>query len=564
MATYGMDPSDVAGPLPDLIRPEDEENADALQTPQFVTPAQAAEPPVGVPTPSLAPTPQGDELAPPGPELAPTPTAPGPTGDPKVDVQNDIDYHRKLTAYEGEVDQHKTDLAKIAAQAKIKQADKEKALQDQETAAAQVAAESRAKDRAERTSAMEARKLAHQEAEKDLTKGYFEGKGTGDRVWAALMIALGSIGQGLQNAGAAKIGQVGQARNQGLIALDQMMEDDYRRKQAKVAAAKEDVLEARYGMQDMEANHRAAQNDNDALFAARWKTIAQETKAELERRGMSAAEIQSNETYLHALQKESEYDEKIHSRQEEMAEREREAKAREANQRAMLNKQLAAHGKGADLAERRLALQYRRLATNEAKTWADKEGLYKIKKGQEELRASMRLLDEHPTDPAIQQQVLDKMIIAARGGGTVTQGAYAQFGSHLGGLKGKFQDRLESGDTGGWGDTTKANFKEALKATYAELQRLGSEKYEEFKEGFSDSPYYADLEKRHFAGMSGYGGNEEGIPARGKTKAEVPAPAAPAAPKAAAPATPQTIPISGHGKGHYELGADGNYHLVKG
>ncbi|HYV67948.1 MAG TPA: hypothetical protein VE964_17035 [Myxococcales bacterium] len=535
MSTFGLeeedlqDPYGVAGDLPGVtpappelppaLPPGQSDLGPAAQmmgmTPDVAPVAPPAAAPPAAALPPASPVAPGS-----GPDAAletrleplpPPPARPKITGNPEVDKANALDWANRLTDYEGKVGAHKALLEQIKAQTAASGTEREaKATEDFERSDAKLRSEF-APERARRQATIDSRTAEHAAAEQDLTKGYWEGKGTGDRVMAALMISIGALGQGMQNAAAAKLGQVGQAKNHGLEALDRLMEDDYKRKQAKVAAAKDSILEARYGMESAEANHRAAVNDNDALFAARWKTIAATTKAELARRGLSDAEINENETYLHALQKSADYNEKIHERDVDRI-------MKEKHDEKMLARQLRAGSHSNDLAERRLGLQTRRQDTNEAKEWANKNGLYEIKKSQEDLRASMRLLEEHPNDPAIQQQVLDKMIIAARGGGTVTQGAYAQFGKHLGGLQGQFEDRLESGDTGGWGDTSKANVKEALKATYAEMQRLGHEKYDQFQDAFSDSPYYADLERRHFSGMSGYGGNEEGISTHGKTK----------------------------------------------
>lgn len=369
MSTYSpqdedlIDPYGVAGNLPGVTDPGDDlernarilPDANDLMTPAGAAPApaQAEAPPI--PEAEPGPAALGDELATPGADLAPEQVTPGMvtgdtslevaetklaplgpppqpdklTGDPQKDLQNDIAYHQKLTKYEGDVARHQADLAKIKGEIAARNQGRVAGVAKDKEDADKKAFEAEAKMRADRDSAINAEVAKQQEAEKDLSKGYFEGKGTGDRIWAALMIALGGIGQGMKNAAAAKIGQVGQAQNQGLKALDAMMEDDYRRKQAKVAGAKDSVLQARYGFDRAVDNHRAAQNNTDALFAARWKTIAEETKAELSRRGLSDAEIAADETYAHALAESNKYTTNIHEREIDRAERERHDRAQE-------------------------------------------------------------------------------------------------------------------------------------------------------------------------------------------------------------------------------------------
>jgi len=135
-------------------------------------------------------------------------------------------------------------------------------------------------------------------AEQDLSAGFWANRGAGEKALAALMVGLGGLGAAYTARSAARLGQVVQPKNQGMAALERIMEEDYRAKQNRVRAAGDAVLQARYGFKDAADNHRAALNDIDAESAARYRNIANEMEVELARRGVDKSLIAQDKNVL--------------------------------------------------------------------------------------------------------------------------------------------------------------------------------------------------------------------------------------------------------------------------
>jgi hypothetical protein len=262
--------------------------------------------------------------------VGPPPQPPRLTGNPAKDAAAEAAFQRELDVYGGKLTAAQIAVNQGKAGANTYGANEQLKLAREGLSRSQKEYADYRKIHDEREATINAREAEERKANEDLTKGYWADKSTGNKVVAALSIALGGFGQGLQNAGAAYIGQVGQAKNQGMEALDKLMAQDYRAKQAKVAGAKDAVLQARYGYQRAEDNHRAALNEIDADQSAKWKVVAADVHARLAKLGMSEAEIQGNQLYVAALEKSSQHREAIHEREIDRAEKEREARAREA------------------------------------------------------------------------------------------------------------------------------------------------------------------------------------------------------------------------------------------
>lgn len=318
---------DVAGPLPANAAIPPGTAFAQPPVPQVPDTAQLTQSPGGTTVPaSTAPQQPGFEPPPPPPAIGP---------DPSANVQGLLGWHRSLTDWHTRATQAASATERRKAEEAAKQAgaevgalqEFEKRRQEEDKRAA-----------AERQQARKALADATEEratALKDLEAAQWRaGKWTGGQIVAAI---AGGIGQAFQNMAAAQLGQVGHAQNEGLNTIQRLMDRELNFRKARVDAAGQSVLQARYGFKDAEENHRAALNDLDAEMAARWKLIAKEGERQARLLGADEATAKGNLMVAGAYEKAAEAELRIQQREEELAEQRRHNLAVEANSRAAID-----------------------------------------------------------------------------------------------------------------------------------------------------------------------------------------------------------------------------------
>jgi hypothetical protein len=291
---------DVAAPAPapELMAPDLGQEAPGIPAP----PAPAAPPPTA---PAANPQTAAFDIA-----LPEIPQRPQLTGNHEQDVQlmSDwqeklADYHQKLTSASTQVQQRQQGV--LSDQAK-------KQLQV-ETAnlAARKAEEAKAEAQSRRwQSAIDHAVQEKMRARKDLESG--PDKLHGGQIVAAI---FGAIGASLQNMAAIQAGHAGNYENQALNVINAKMKQKYEQRKERLAAAGDELLEARYGAKDANEAHRLALNDLDADQSAQYRLIAREAEARLRQLGIPEAQIKTNEVVVNALQKAAAAEGQIHERQ---------------------------------------------------------------------------------------------------------------------------------------------------------------------------------------------------------------------------------------------------------
>lgn len=316
-----------AAPLPDTQPPPFVPGAppppSAVPLGQPVPEAFAATPPPGPPSappagmdgtttqPSVAETPPA--TAPSAPtlsDLGPPPERPKLTGDPTKDNQANLEFGQKLSDYQvvlakkqGEFQAHADSIAKERAG---READEERRVVDE-----------RQRQQQEFQARQQARQQQIDDAVKEKQASYSdlknpEGQSFGDKLGAAIAIALGGYGQGLMLKGGIK-----GAQNEGLNAVNKQIEQEHQRKVDRMKAASDSVLEARYGFKDAADNQRAAMNDLDADRAAKYRLIAAEAEEQLRSQGVNDADTKTNALVLNALQEAQKSTDQITAREEQ-------------------------------------------------------------------------------------------------------------------------------------------------------------------------------------------------------------------------------------------------------
>lgn len=307
LAAVGQPPPAV--PLP--VAPALGENDGQGNLPGGPTPAAVGAPePVAPPAAELT-----DELATPalaaevGPLEAAPPKPPAITGNPEQDARANIEWQRAVADHYGK---RETELLSRSQSANAEKAAREAEVAKQEAEARGAAAkrdrDARAAAQVEVKRAVDERAAAH----KDIEGANWADKHTGV---AIAMTVFGAIGQGMQNASAALLGQVGHAENEGVKAIDQLMKRDYDIKKARLDAASDSLIDARHGLADTVTNRLAAQNDLDAEFAAKYRTVAKDAEALLRRRGADDETIKRNGIVANAAAQSAKFEGQIIERE---------------------------------------------------------------------------------------------------------------------------------------------------------------------------------------------------------------------------------------------------------
>jgi hypothetical protein len=345
-ATIGLDPETMlkaeqafsGGPNPQLgqsmVSP-----APPTQPPPFV-PDQPAPPPIAaapgappaaapglgdqtLPLDESAPSPAPPSAPPTGADvstaaqsapaaLGPPPTPPPLTGDPAKDSQANLEYHRQLTAYSDQVQQHGANLAQQQAGLNQKKADRELQMEQNAATIRNDEAKRFATENAQRRAAIDKAVTDKTQAYGDLSKGNgFLDQSLGDKVMGAIIFMLGSRQQALMNVAMIQSGHAPTAQNEGLNYINKLMEQRYQQKKDRLAAANDSVLEARYGFKDALENHQAAIADLDADAAANYRLAAKEAASQGAQLGSEQARQAGLQAHAELMQKSAEYEQKM-------------------------------------------------------------------------------------------------------------------------------------------------------------------------------------------------------------------------------------------------------------
>jgi hypothetical protein len=292
-----------------------------IPTPAVADPAAAE--PVGAGNTGTD-VPETPTEAPPDVLAQKPPEAPMLTGDPTVDVAANIQHQRDLHAF---YSARESELQKRATSANARQAAKEvevarQQMEAQERLRAQQAAQREAAQ-AQIDQAVQERAAAH----RDLEGASWEDNHAGA---ALVAIIFGSIAAGFKDVAAANLGQVGNAQNEGVAAVNRLILRDYEKKKARLQSMSENLLGARHGYKDLLTNQQAAMNDLDADFAARWKLVAAEATHRLRQQGASPEMIKANAVVADAEQKAAMHEGQILEREAQRAVQAENYKAQQA------------------------------------------------------------------------------------------------------------------------------------------------------------------------------------------------------------------------------------------
>jgi hypothetical protein len=332
LASVGTQPVPLAIPgqeaaAPVVAAPDPYQQADAQDAQQglgFQAPA-VAPPPVPAPAeqqpaaaavpgqPVQKPTPDDAIPPPPAWEPLPPPARPALTGDPAKDAAANIEYQRQLGDYHTHLSNRHADLTKYAAAVQAAQSGKEAAVETERQKRADAEIQRAEAERKANQSAIDTAVREKSAAAKDLEGFKWDKPYTGAQIAS---IIAGAFAQGLQNRAAILTGHAPTAQNDALKLIDARMHQDYEQRKEKLANAGDALLQARYGFKDSAENHRAAMNDLDAEFSAKYRAIAKEAEARLRRSGASQAEIAGNIVVADSLAKAAAAEGQILDRQE--------------------------------------------------------------------------------------------------------------------------------------------------------------------------------------------------------------------------------------------------------
>lgn len=319
----------TAPPAPDVATPQ--------AAPAPVAQDGGATPPGGPQEapPENAVPPQAPVAAAPPPAalqpLGPPPPPPALTGDPTKDVQQNLLYHRQLTDYQALAAQHAQALDQHKAAVESKRADRELEIEQNAATIRNDTVAKQNEETAHRQKAVDDAVTERTTAYKDLSEGNgFLDQSLGDEVLGAIIFAMGDRQSTLRNVAAAQLGQASNFQNEGLKTIQGIMERRYQQKAARLKAASDGVLEARYGYKDAAENHRAALNDLDADVAANYRLAAKEAEQQLRSRGADAATVTGNAVVAGLYQAGADAEGKIHEREEELGVKRQAATAQQA------------------------------------------------------------------------------------------------------------------------------------------------------------------------------------------------------------------------------------------
>jgi hypothetical protein len=378
-----------------------------------------------------------------------------------------------------------------------------------------------------------------------------------------LAIAFGGLGAAFRSAGG------GSSNNDVLTQLQKKWDDDTDRQKANIAIMKDNVVQARTGLSDVDEGRRELQNAENAKNLSNYNLALKQGEAQLKNLGFSQADI-DNDNRIKQLR---------------IAQDAAKAKAlKEADEHALTQARIgalnakagkdrghggggsgASHGAAAEELARRIRVgnpdgtplsndqqihaanelhiplegkagvttlntirkestfnadQERkgglanRLLSKETEAWAKENGVNKIAEQQRELGGLIKVLKDNEGNPLAQKLALEKAVSAARGGAASKQALSLALDS-MGGSLDKAEGFIQHVATGGLGGKQLENFNAFLNGQLGNAQNEGKEKYDAFTKYIETQPpakQKALLEERSrlFSGLHGFGGKNSG------------------------------------------------------
>jgi hypothetical protein len=364
-------------------------------------------------------------------------------------------------------------------------------------------------------------------------------------------ILIGGFAAGLGNVAAIQAGHAPSNQNEGLKGINDRMKREYDAKRARLAQAGDNVLMARHGAKDAQEAHRAAMNDLDADFAARYRAIAREADEQLRRAGVPEAQVKGNVVLVDALQKAAAHEGDIHNREEGHRDQRQQAAATLALARANLGERKREFDDR--LADKKLAREEKK----ESKSLQDQarvDGIvqkviqntgYKESAAQNAKYNQMaRTLSGATTNAALAAAGAGQFVKMAQGGtGVISDSDMDLFWKRVGGkLSGAAVDQFINDWTNGNMAPAKAKIvgdaiRQLAKGALAELDRIGGQ-IETRLQGVAENTPWVAKEIPVYLDTYVPGMRQRRTAAAGST-------------------------ITAPGGIKYELGADGKYHKVK-
>jgi hypothetical protein len=190
------------------------------------------------------------------------------------------------------------DTLKVQSERDAEQAKLDVAQAAEEERAAKLAQAHEEELRAQQARAMEAREHALSELDQARAKAasmkthdFFKDASTGKKIARALLMFGGGIAQGMQNAGAAYLGQAGNFHNQVADALNAAAERDFEQQKADMETHRDAAIQAGANIGHVDAVYKQNLLDLQAGQLAAKERLLAEAKATMTKAGMPAAAI---------------------------------------------------------------------------------------------------------------------------------------------------------------------------------------------------------------------------------------------------------------------------------
>lgn len=155
----------------------------------------------------------------------------------------------------------------------------------------QLQLEQQARAQEARTHALGELEQARAKAASGKIHDYFHGKSTGRRVLAAVDLLVGGIGAGMQNAGAAYLGQAGNFQNQAAEALNRTIDRDFEEQKANLEHDRQNAIDAGHALDRVDAHYKAAALDLQAGKIATKERMLSEARAAMAAKNLPVQEI---------------------------------------------------------------------------------------------------------------------------------------------------------------------------------------------------------------------------------------------------------------------------------
>lgn len=411
---------------------------------------------------------------------------------------------------------------------------------------------------------------------------YFAGRGTGARVGAGIEIALGGLGAALQNAAAAQLGHVGNAQNTGLQHVQRLMDEDYRRKRHNVEAASDALVRAHTGIADARTARLEALKAIDVEHGATWSAVEDQFRARAAQLKIPASQIETSQAMLHIQQQRAEAEQRAIGeavklkQQNDLVDKRMRFQEGQANRRASMTadredaRAARDDAKAGIKARGSLDSEFKNAMTATGLQEGKSKGLLHTNRALTEMLEAVK-----SNNPLLAKEAFLRFDATARGG-SATQGSIDELTKTLGGTTDQIAAMLAKAKDGGWPKGFKERFEgavaHALDQNVAQIgnghqalvDRFYGDEYGALKGNVEGQMATIFHPVRDRNGEQVFKVSPDAtatsVDYTGKRVRNAAAPTAPAPAPAAASPHPPTIPMGGGAS--YQMGADGNYHLV--